>query len=88
MQAASVTTPDETEAAWRFFLFNWIVVGTLAAMLAFSVLVTDFSIAPVGVLIAVGYVGLYAGFAHANARSPRDAIRKSCSCSAPPRRSC
>jgi uncharacterized membrane protein len=70
MQAESVTTPDETEAAWRFFLFNWIVVGTLAATLAFSVLVTDFTIAPVGVLIAVGYVGIYAGFAHANARSP------------------
>jgi len=70
MQAASVTTPDETEAAWRFLLFNWIVVGTLAATLAFSVLVTDFTIAPVGLLIAVGYVGIYAGFAHANARSP------------------
>src|SRR5271166_5638619 len=70
MQTASVTTSDEIEAAWRFLLFNWIVVGTLAATLAFSVLVTDFTIAPVGVLIAIGYVAIYAGFAHANARSP------------------
>ena len=62
--------PDEIEAAWRFFLFNWIVVGALALTLAFSLLVSDFSIAPLGMLIAVGYVGIYAGFAHANARSP------------------
>jgi len=62
--------PDDAEAAWRFFLFNWIVVGAIALTLAFSLLVTDFSIGPVGLLIAIGYVGLYAGFAHANARSP------------------
>ena len=62
--------PDEIEAAWRFFLFNWIVVGALALTLAFSVLVSDFSIAPLGMLIAIGYGGIYAGFAHANARSP------------------
>ena len=62
--------PDEIEAAWRFFLFNWIVVGALALTLAFSLLVSDFSIAPLGLLIAIGYVGIYAGFAHANARSP------------------
>ncbi len=62
--------PDEIEAAWRFFLFNWIVVGALALTLALSVLLTDFSIAPVGLWIAIGYVGIYAGFAHANARSP------------------
>ncbi len=63
--------PDEIEAAWRYLLFNWIVVGALALTLAFSLLVTDFSIAPLGLLIAIGYVGIYAGFAHANARSPR-----------------
>src|SRR5271154_3608258 len=70
MQAISATMPDEIEAAWRFFLFNWIVVGALALTLALSVLLTDFSIAPVGLWIAIGYVGIYAGFAHANARSP------------------
>ena len=70
MQAASTTTLEETEAAWRFFLFNWIVVGAMAATLALSVLITDFAIAPVGLLVAVGYIAIYAGFAHANARSP------------------
>jgi len=70
MQAVSTTTLDETEAAWRFFLFNWIVVGAMAATLALSVLITDFIIAPVGLLVAIGYIAIYAGFAHANARSP------------------
>src|SRR5271155_1957172 len=70
MQAVSTTTLDETEAAWRFFLFNWIVVGAMAATLALSVLITDFTIAPVGLLVAVGYIAIYAGFAHANANSP------------------
>ncbi len=70
MQTSTAATPDEIEAAWRFFLFNWILVGALALTLAFSLLVSDFSIAPFGLLIAVGYVGIYAGFAHANAHSP------------------
>jgi hypothetical protein len=63
--------PDEVETAWRFFLFNWIVTGAMALTLAFSLAVTDFSIGLTGLLIAIGYVGLYAGFAHANARSPK-----------------
>jgi hypothetical protein len=63
--------PEEIDAAWRFFLVNWIGVGALGAVLAFSLVVTDFSIELTGLAIAVGYVGLYAGFAHANALSPR-----------------
>jgi PAP2 superfamily len=62
--------PDDVEAAWRFFQFNWIVVGAMAGILAFSLAVTDFSIGLTGLLVAIGYVALYAGFAHANARSP------------------
>ena len=52
-------------------LFNWIVVGTMAATLVLSVAVTNFSIELTGVLVAIGYVGVYAGFAHASARSPK-----------------
>jgi hypothetical protein len=63
--------PDDAEAAWRFLLFNWIVIGAMGATLGLSLMVTDFSIERTGLLIAIGYVGLYAGFAHANARSPR-----------------
>jgi hypothetical protein len=62
--------PDEVDIAWRFFLFNWIVVGVMAAVLALALAATDFSIDLVGLAIALGYVGLYGGFAHANARSP------------------
>lgn len=70
MRAELADRPDDVDAAWRFFLFNWIITGAMAATLAFSLAVTDFSIGPVGLLIAIGYIGLYAGFAHANARSP------------------
>jgi hypothetical protein len=62
---------EDVDAAWRFFLLNWIGVGAMGAVLAFCLLVTDFSIELSGLAISVGYVGLYAGFAHANARSPR-----------------
>jgi hypothetical protein len=71
MFMGSATTPDDADAAWRFFLFNWIVIGAMAATLALGLLLTNFSIGPVGLLIAIAYVGTYAGFAHANARSPR-----------------
>jgi len=60
----------DADDAWRFFLFNWILVGSMGAALALSLAFTDFSIELSGLAIAVGYVGLYAGFAHANARSP------------------
>jgi PAP2 superfamily len=60
----------DADDAWRFFLLNWILVGSMGAALALSLAVTDFSIELSGLAIAVGYVGLYAGFAHANARSP------------------
>jgi hypothetical protein len=66
----SSAVPDEVDIAWRFFLLNWLVVGVMGATLALSLAATDFSIDLVGLAIAVGYVGLYAGFAHANARSP------------------
>ena len=68
--ATIASADDDAEAAWRFFLFNWIVIGALAGVLGVGLLLTHFSIGPVGLLVAIGYVALYAGFAHANARSP------------------
>lgn len=62
---------SDVEAAWRFLLLNWVFIGGMSTALAFSLLFTDFSIELSGLAIAVGYVGLYAGFAHANARSPK-----------------
>jgi type IV secretory pathway TrbD component len=70
MFTSSTVVTDDVEAAWRFFLFNWIVSGAMAATLAIGLAATSFSIGLTGLLTAVGYVALYAGFAHANARSP------------------
>ncbi len=42
----------------------------MGAVLALSLMFTDFSIELTGLAVSVGYVGLYAGFAHANACSP------------------
>jgi PAP2 superfamily len=60
----------EVDAAWRFLLFNWIVIGSMATVLALSLVTSNFSIGLAGFAVSVGYVGLYAGFAHANANSP------------------
>ncbi|MGD0333677.1 MAG: phosphatase PAP2 family protein [Xanthobacteraceae bacterium] len=61
----------EVEAAWRFLKLNWLVCAAITAVLAFSLLVTDFSLTLPGVAVAIGYVGVYGGFAHANAASPK-----------------
>jgi hypothetical protein len=34
MDAKSANVPDDVDAAWRFLLFNWIVVGAMTATLA------------------------------------------------------
>ena len=62
--------PQDVEAAWRFFLVNWIIIGAMGALLALSLMFTDFSIELTGLAVSVGYVGIYGGFAHANACSP------------------
>jgi hypothetical protein len=70
MNAQTSAVPEDVETAWRFFLVNWIVIGVMGATLALSLMFTDFSLELKGLAVAVGYVGLYGGFAHANARSP------------------
>jgi len=59
------------DAAWRFFLLNWVVIGAMGATLALGLTMTGFSIDLAGLAISVAYVGLYGGFAHANASSPQ-----------------
>jgi hypothetical protein len=70
MPAPTSTLPHDIEAAWRFYLVNWIMIGVMGALLALSLAFTAFSLELTGLAVAVGYVGVYAGFAHANARSP------------------
>jgi uncharacterized membrane protein len=71
MHAQPADLPDDPDAAWRFLLFNWIVVGAMTATLVGAVLFSKFSIGFTGIVVALGYVGIYAYFAHANARSPK-----------------
>src|SRR5271154_7488685 len=71
MQAQQPMPMPDVEAAWRFLLVNWIFVGAMGIVLALSLAFTNFSLELSGLAIAVGYVGLYAGFAHANACSPK-----------------
>ncbi len=71
MRAQNNTSSFEVDAGWRLLLLNWIMIGAMGAALALGIMVTDFSIGLPGLAIAGGYVGLYAGFAHANARSPK-----------------
>src|SRR6202140_1345068 len=71
MRAQQPMPMPDVDAAWRFLLVNWIFVGGMGIVLALSLAFTSFSLELTGLAIAVGYVGLYAGFAHANAWSPK-----------------
>ena len=70
MQAQDNSPSFEVEAAWRLLLLNWIMIAGMGAALVLGLMLTDFSIGLSGLAVAACYVGLYAGFAHANARSP------------------
>lgn len=43
----------EVEAAWRFLQLNWALCAAITAVLAFSLLVTDFSLTLPGVTVAI-----------------------------------
>jgi len=70
-QAPTASETIEVETAWRFLLINWMFIGGMGVALAASLMLTDFSLELTGLAVAIGYVGLYAGFAHANAVSPK-----------------
>ena len=58
----------ETSEAWRLFVFNWAVIGLMAAALAIAMILTGFSFAPGGVLKPAVIIGGYLGVAYYNAR--------------------
>jgi membrane-associated phospholipid phosphatase len=64
---------NETEvaSAWRLFRLNWVVLGAMSAALALSVALAAFSIDMPGLIVSLAFVAIYAGFAHANARSAK-----------------
>jgi len=55
--------------AWRFYQLNWILIALMGAVLAASLALTSFRIGLPGLIVTFGFVAIYAGFAHANARS-------------------
>jgi len=62
---------DEVATAWRFFRFNWVLLGGMGAAFALSFALTRFSVEWSGLVFSLGYVAIYAGFAHANAVSAK-----------------
>ncbi len=70
MPTKSLLPAAEVEPAWRLFKLNWVVLASMCAALAIGVGFSNFSIEPTGLLVSIGFVAAYAGFAHANARSP------------------
>ena len=64
---------EEVKTAWLLFRFNWLMVGVLGTAFALGTDLAGFSINLADLLFSLGFVGVYAAFAHANARS---AIRR------------
>ena len=62
---------DDVETAWRYFQINWIPLGLMTAALGVSLAVTDFKLGLGGIIVTVGFIAIYAGFAYANARSAK-----------------
>jgi PAP2 superfamily len=70
MNAQTSTMPEDLEAARRFFLVNWIVIGAMGAALALSVAVRSLSAELTGFALAAGYVGLSGGLSGHNGCAP------------------
>jgi len=60
---------SEHEQAWRLLLLNWIVLALMAGAFAIAIALSGFTVGLPGLLFSFGFVAVYAGFAHANARS-------------------
>ena len=61
---------QDVERAWHYFQINWIPIVLMGVALSASLMLTDFRIGLAGALVTAAFVGVYAGFAYANARSP------------------
>lgn len=61
---------QDVEREWQFFQVNWIPIALMGMALSASLMLTDFRIGLQGLVVTLGFVAVYAGFAYANARSP------------------
>jgi hypothetical protein len=62
---------SEQELAWRLLRLNWILLALMGAALAAGVALTGFAIELSGLVFSLGFVAVYAAFAHANAGSAK-----------------
>ena len=62
---------DDVGTAWRYFQLNWIPLGLMSAALGASLALTDFRLGLAGIVVTLGFIAIYAGFAYANARSAK-----------------
>src|SRR5262245_60995190 len=60
----------EVECAWRLLKFNWALLAVLGVAFALAIGFSDFTVELPGLFLCIGFVAVYAAFAHANARSP------------------
>jgi hypothetical protein len=63
-------TEREAAAAWRLFEDNWLLLALMAAVLAVSFTVSNFSFEPAGAIVSYGFVAVYTAFAYYNAKAP------------------
>jgi PAP2 superfamily len=63
-------TEREAQAAWRLFEVNWLLLALMAAVLAVSFAVSDFSFEPGGAIVSYGFVVVYTAVAYYNAKAP------------------
>jgi hypothetical protein len=61
---------EEVKAAWLLFRFNWALLAVMSAAFAITIGLAGFSINVGDLLFSLGFVIIYAAFAHANALSP------------------
>ena len=69
-EAGAAMVRERVGPAWRYFLLNWAMLALMGTALALGVALTRFSIELSGLLFSLGFVAVYAAFAHANARAP------------------
>jgi hypothetical protein len=60
---------QEAILAWRLFELNWIPIVAFCAVLALSLLFTDFTLEPFGSLALFGLAAIYTSFAYYNAKA-------------------
>src|ERR1700716_747814 len=62
-------TEREAAAAWRLFEINWLLLALMAAVLAVSFTLSNFSFEPAGAIVSYGFVAFYTAFAYYNVKA-------------------